>query len=94
MPKKSGELSGFLTLLIVFWPAGLWVIGFLVAQVAQASGCKIWAKGPEECLVFGADVGEFIYPLWSLGFYLLGVFLWVPIGLIILGILRFTIRKA
>ncbi|MDO6800708.1 hypothetical protein [Shimia thalassica] len=39
------------------------------------------------------DVGEYIYPLWSSGYYLLGVFLWIPIGLILLGVIRF-IRRA
>ena len=90
--QKVDEKSGLLSILIVLGPAILWLIGFAVAQLARLKGCKIWAKGPEECIILGADIGEFIYPLWSLGFYLLFVFLWVPIGLIILGILRFARR--
>jgi hypothetical protein len=93
MEDKNDRVSTSLALIVVLWPAGLWLIGFFVAQLARLNGCKIWARGPEECLFLGMDVGEYIYPLWSLGFYLLGVFLWIPIGLILLGVIRF-IRRA
>jgi hypothetical protein len=93
MEDKNDRVSTSLALIVVFWPAGLWLIGFFVAQLARLNGCKIWARGPEECLFLGMNVGENIYPIWSLGVYLMGVFLWIPIGLILLGVIRF-IRRA
>ena len=89
---KREWVSSYLALLVVLWPVGLWLIGFIVAQLAWLNGCKIWARGPEECLILGTDVGAYIYPLWSLGIYLLGVLVWIPLGLILLGILRFLRR--
>ena len=86
------ELPAFAAVLIVLWPALLWIAAFTVAQIAQLNGCVIWARGPEECKFLGADIGEFLYPLWALGFSLLYVFLWIPIGLILLGVIRF-VRK-
>ncbi len=94
--NADDEISTPLALLIVLWQAGVWVIGFiaylllrLIAYLLlRLKGCNISARGPEECLIWGADFGEYIYPLWSLGFYLMGTFLWVPIGLILLGLLR------
>ena len=92
--QQEKEVSRFVSIFIVLWPAILWACGYVVAQIARWNGCKILARGPEECILFGADFGELIYPLWSLGFYLLFVFLWVPFGIIILGIVRYTYRNS
>lgn len=89
MTEGRRELPGLVAVLIVLWPALLWVTAFAVAQVARLNGCIIWARGPEECIFLGADIGEYLYPLWALGFSLIYVFLWVPIGLILLGVIRF-----
>lgn len=95
MPDQSAkEVNSFTSVLIVLWPAILWGCGFIVSLIARWNGCKISARGPEECLFLGADVGEFLYPLWSLGFFLIYVFLWVPIGLIILGIVRHIYKNS
>ncbi|KIC09996.1 hypothetical protein RA19_12565 [Leisingera sp. ANG-M1] len=94
MQQEDKELPAWLSLLILLWPLALWVAGFIISQAAQTGGCKIWAKGPEECIFLGTNIGELIYPLWSLGFYLPFVLLWVPCGLIILGIIRFALRNA
>lgn len=92
--KNKKYVPTFLALFVVLWPAFLWLFALLIAQLARFNGCTIWARGPEECLFLGADVGEYIYPLWALGFYLLYVFLWVPIGLILLGLIRLARRAA
>lgn len=94
MENADDEISTPLALLIVLWPAGVWVIGFIAYLLLRLKGCNISARGPEECLIWGADFGEYIYPLWSLGFYLMGTFLWVPIGLILLGLLRVIKRSS
>lgn len=95
MPDRSAkEVNSSISVLIVLWPAILWGCGYSVSLIASWNGCKIWARGPEECIFFGTDVGEFIYPLWSLDFFLLYVFLWVPFGLIILGIVRYIYRNS
>lgn len=93
MQKKEGGHARYLPLLIVMWPAILWLAAFAVSLIVRLNGCKISARGPEECIFLGADVGELIYPLWAMGYYLMFAFLWVPIGLIILGIIRLVRRS-
>ncbi len=90
MTDEKRDLPRFVAVLIVLWPALIWVVAFSVAQVARLNGCVIWARGPEKCMFFGSDIGEFLYPLWALGFSLLYVFFWIPIGLILLGIIRYA----
>ena len=92
MVKVNDRISNILAFIVVLWPAGLWVIGFIVVQLAHLNGCKVWARGPEECLLLGVDFGEYLYPLSALGYYFVGIFLWVPIGLILLGFIRFIRR--
>jgi hypothetical protein len=87
-------MSTPLALLIVLWPAGLWSIGFIAYLLLRLNGCNISARGPEDCLIWGADFGEFIYPFWSLGVYLMAAVLWGPIGLILLGLLRVIKRTS
>ena len=62
MEKENGEVTGIYSFLIVLWPAIFWVFGFLAAQVARLNGCKVWAKGPVECIFLGSDIGELVYP--------------------------------
>ncbi len=88
------EPSRWVALLIVTWPALLWLSGLAVSLAAQSYGCTISARGPEPCIVFGRDYGEFLYPLWALGFSVIYVLLWLPIGLVLLGLLRIAMLHA
>lgn len=63
--------------LIILWPAILWVIAFGIAILAGLNGCEISAQGPSPCVVFSSDFGDSLYPLWALGYYLLGVVFWI-----------------
>jgi hypothetical protein len=94
LEEDSDEVSGILSFLIVLWPVVLWAIGFLVNVLALLNGCKITANGPEECMFLGADFGGFIFPLFGLGVYLVYAFLWIPVGLIILAIVRYLKRNS
>lgn len=77
-----------LNTLIVLWPAALWCFGLCLSLAIRLYGCTISARGPEACIVAGYDIGVFVYPLFGLGFYLIYVFLWMPVGLIIVFLLR------
>ena len=35
---KRERVSSYLALLVVLWPVGLWLIGFIVAQLAWLNG--------------------------------------------------------
>lgn len=77
--------------LLVFWPAVLWLAAFAAAMLTRAHGCTLSAAGPSPCIVFGADLGETLYPLWALGYLLPYVFFWiVPAGTLwlIVGFIR------
>ena len=94
MKKEGGGISMFFAVALVLWPAALWLVAFAVAFVAGRSGCKIWARGPEECMVLGMDIGEYLYPLWAMGYYMLGVILWIPIGFVLLILIWLARRKS
>jgi hypothetical protein len=94
LAEDTDDISGVLSFLIVLWPAVLCAIGFLVYLLALLNGCKLTARGPEECMFLGTDFGEVIYPLWGLGIYLVYAFLWIPVGLIILAIARYLKRNS
>lgn len=71
MQNNVDKVSAPLALLIVLWPVGLWLIEFCVYLLVRLNGCTLSAVGPQECLILGADIGEHVYPLWSLGFQLI-----------------------
>lgn len=60
---SSGNIKAWkgLSLTFVFWPAAIWSAGATVAVTAALNGCKIRALRPEECILFGADIGGLIY---------------------------------
>jgi hypothetical protein len=86
-------LSWRATFLIKFWPALIWILAFLVVLLANLYGCTISARGPEECRVLGVDIGGALYPLWALGYYLVLVVFWVPVGVMIVAISSNLLRK-
>ncbi len=98
VPQRRGNLElqrepnrGLLSLaivVIVMWPVMLWLIGLGVAMIARLGGCSISAHGPEPCLRFGVDQGGALYPLFGLGLYLIYALLWIPLGLGIVGLIR------
>lgn len=92
---SSGDNKAWkaLSLVFVFWPAAIWSVGAIIAVTAILSGCEITARGPEECVRFGADIGELIYPLWSLGFFLPIVIIWVAVTSPIVELVRLSLRK-
>jgi hypothetical protein len=94
LKKEHKDLSSLTAILIVLWPAGLCLLGFIVLLIANVNGCKVSAQGPSPCILLATDIGEYIYPLWALGYYLFYAFLWVPIGLILLGIIRYGRNSA
>ncbi len=60
----------------------------------NAYGCEISARGASPCWVLGTDIGEAIYPLWALGYLLIPVIGWIPLGLLILGAIWLLRRMA
>lgn len=80
--------------LIVFWPWIIIAVEFAVIWWANARGCKIWALGPEPCLLFGHDIGEQLYPLWSVGYQIAFSFMWVIPALIVWALVEVvTVRR-
>lgn len=90
MNGKTRNLPRYVATLIVAWPAYLWIIAFVIGQIANLNGCTIWALGPEECMFFGADIGDFLYPLWALGYWAVLVVFWIPIGWILVRIIEYA----
>ena len=86
-------LSSLALVVIVMWPGMLWLIGLGAAMIARLGGCSISARGPEPCLLLGLDLGGALYPLFGLGIYLIYVVLWIPLGLVIVGLLRWLNRS-
>lgn len=77
-----------ISVLIVLWPCVLLLLAILILVLASMKGCRVSARGPEVCMVFGRDIGEQLYPLWAMGYYFVLSLLWVPAGLLLLGVLR------
>lgn len=89
------EIPGWLSVLILTWPALLWAVGFALVQIATLGGCKIWAKGPETCTVLGADMGGLFYNMFLMSWFLLaGAVFWMPIGLVLIGLVRYLRRNS
>ncbi|WP_316015790.1 hypothetical protein [Roseobacter sp. HKCCA0434] len=88
MRDRKKELPGSVAALIVFWPAVLGVIVFALLLLARLGGCVVSARGPEECRQFGVDIGGLLYLVSNPGYFVLYTFLWIPIGLILVGIIR------
>lgn len=89
------ELPGWLSVLILTWPALLWAVGFAVFQIATLTGCKTLAKGPEACTVLGADIGGLLHSLlWMSWFLLAGAIFWLPIGLVLIALVRYLRRNS
>jgi len=86
--SEDSNISSKAMIAIVGWPIFAWLLGLLIALLANLGGCKISAQGPQPCEVLGLDLGAALYPLWGLGFYLLYALLWIPIGLAIVGLIR------
>ena len=78
--------------LFVLAPALLWLLLLLISILLRMYGCTIWARGPEQCIVFGLDIGAQIYPLWALGYLLIPAVLWIPIALLLVALIRFESR--
>ena len=85
-------ISRLFIVLFVLGPALLWLLLLLISMLLRMYGCTIWAKGPEQCIVLGTDIGAQIYPLWGLGYSLIPAVVWIPIALLIVGLLRFLNR--
>ncbi len=94
MTRENTEIPAFLSIEIVLWPAIFCILGFVVATAASLYGCTISAQGPKECVLLGVDIGGFLHPLWALGIYVVYAFIWVPIGLVILALVRWVRRNA
>ncbi|MBO9477354.1 hypothetical protein J7382_07400 [Shimia sp. R11_0] len=86
--SEDSTISSKAMIAIVCWPVFVWLIGGIIAFLASLGGCQISSQGPQPCEILGLDLGAVLYPLWGLGFYLLYVFLWIPIGLVIVGLIR------
>lgn len=82
-----------LRILIVFGPLAVWLAGMLLLAIVLLGGCEVMALGPQECIVFGRDIGEDIYPLWSLGFFFPIVILWVAISSLVIELARWIIAR-
>jgi len=93
--KKPVLILALKVILIVFWPALIWLGAYTVVSIANLFGCKIWARGPEQCILLGVDIGPALYPLWAMGYYLGAVVAWIPIGLCIVALWGFVsvVRK-
>ena len=76
-----GKIIG--PLIFIFWPLAIILFQYLIILSANAYGCKIWALGPEVCMVFGFDIGGFLYPLWTLGYQMALALFWVVPALVI-----------
>lgn len=85
-------IARIFVVLFVLGPALLWLLLLLISVLFRMYGCTIWARGPEQCIVFGIDIGPQIYPLWGLGYSLIPAVLWIPIALLIVGLSRFLGR--
>jgi heme/copper-type cytochrome/quinol oxidase subunit 2 len=73
----------------------LWAVGFALVQIATLAGCKTLAKGPETCLVLGADMGGLLYNMLLMSWFLLaGAIFWVPIGLVLIAVIRYLRRNS
>jgi len=72
-----------LVMALVFWPWLIIVLELIVIWLATAWGCTISSRGPETCMVLGHDIGERLYPLWSVGFQLVYSLFWVVPGIIL-----------
>lgn len=92
MNLEARKLPSWFAACIILWPAVLWLLGVIAAQIVLLNGCTLTARGPEECLMLGFDVGEWVYPLWALGFFLVYVLIWIPIGLLLVGIIRLFLK--
>ncbi|MCH2163264.1 MAG: hypothetical protein MK098_01210 [Marinovum sp.] len=72
----------------VFWPWIIIVIEFIVIALANQLGCEISVRGPSPCVVFGAEIGPALYPLWSVGYQIALSLLWVFPALLFWAILE------
>ncbi|ETX13560.1 hypothetical protein OCH239_09785 [Roseivivax halodurans JCM 10272] len=77
----------------VFGPAAVWLAGFALSCILVLAGCGLHAAGPQECIVFGRDIGEDIYPLWAVGFFLPAVLVWAAIGSLAWELANFLLRQ-
>lgn len=94
MDDRPEDVSSWFAVLVVLLPIIVCLFGFLVTMIAKLYGCATSTRGPEECTLFGVDIGQFLYFSFGLQFYFLLAFLWIPIGLIILGLARYLRRNS
>ncbi len=80
---------------LVFWPIPILLLEILILIWAESRGCTIWARGPEPCIVLGRDIGEHLYPLWSVGYQAMFGIGWVIDALLIWGLVKlvFWVRR-
>jgi len=73
--QRTKRKKSWIPWIIVFWPLIIILIEFLVLWIALSAGCRISAQGPQPCHFLGNDVGEYLYPLWTVGLQL-GLAIW------------------
>ena len=83
--------------LLIFWPWIIIFLEFVVLIIAKTFGCSISARGPSPCHFLGlVDIGEYLYPLWSIGYQIAFSLFWVlpALGFWLFALIVFKISGA
>lgn len=63
--------------LFVFWPLIPIAFMIIVLLFITLIGCEFSALDSSECIVFGTDIGEWIYPFWAVGYLAAFSLVWI-----------------